>query len=494
MTMEHITIRKARMEDLMQIARLEATCFPAAEAASEEAFRQRLTHYAGHFWLLFRDEELISFVDGFVTDQKDLTDEMFADASLHDPQGAWQMVFGVNTHPDHRRQGYAGQLIRRAIADARQQGRTGLVLTCKKEKIHYYAGFGFVDEGVTDQSTHGGAVWHQMRLRFSEQKKALVLFPCDEPTRNRLEAAAQGKCVFAFKDETWSREEYIEALREAAIIIGEPRNEDFAYCEKLELMQSPSSGVNYYVQGGCFPKNAMLCCTTGGYGNVLAEHMLALTLSLCRRLPEYYDQQREHKWQLLRYDKQLEGSTVLILGAGDIGTTLARWMRPMVGKIIGVRRVARDYPNCYDRMITLAELDEYLPLADIILCALPHTPETAGLLNGERLGKMKPDAVLVNGGRGSLIDQEALCRLLQEGHFWGVGLEVTQPEPLSPEHPLWKQPRLIITPHAAGNSFAMGSPLERKIWDFMIQNVSAYLRGEQPKNQVDFSTGYRRLE
>ena len=494
MTKEKMIIRTARMEDLKQIARLEAVCFPPAEAASEEAFRRRLAHYADHFWLLFRGEELISFVDGFVTDCRDLTDEMFADPSLHNTDGAWQMLFGVATHPDHQRQGCAGQLIRRAIADARQQGRKGLVLTCKDRLVHYYAGFGFVDEGVTDQSTHGGAVWHQMRLRFSDQKKALVLFPCDEPTRRRLVAAAQGKCDFVFKDDTWSREDYREAMREAAIIVGEPRNEDFAYCEKLELMQSPSSGVNYYVQGGCFPKNATLCSTTGGYGNVLAEHMLGMTLSLCRRLPEYYDQQREHQWALRRYDKQLEGSTVLILGAGDIGTTLARWMRPMVGEIIGVRRVARDFPDCYDRMVTLEELDDCLPLADIILCALPHTPETAGLLNEERLRKTKPDAVLVNGGRGSLIDQEALCKLLQEGHFWGVGLEVTQPEPLSADHPLWDQPRLIITPHAAGNSFAMGSPLERKIWDFMIGNVSAYLRGEQPKNQVDFATGYRRLE
>lgn len=332
-----------------------------------------------------------------------------------------------------------------------------------------------------------------IRTPGMEPKKALVLFPCDDPTRQRLEDAGQGRCIFAYKDDAWSREQYHAALGEANIIIGEPRNEDFAYCKKLELMQSPSSGVNYYVEGGCFPKNAKLCCTTGGYGNVLAEHMLALTLSLCRRLPEYYDQQWSHKWELRRYDKQLEGSTVLILGAGDIGTTLARWMRPMVGSIIGVRRVERDYPDCYDRMITLAELDECLPLADIILCALPHTPETAGLLNEERLRKMKSDAVLVNGGRGSLIDQDALCRLLQEGHFWGVGLEVTQPEPLNAEHPLWDQPRLIITPHAAGNSFAMGSPLERKIWDFMIQNVAAYLQGENPQNQVDFSTGYRRL-
>ena len=158
MAHENLTIRKARMEDLRQIAGLEAVCFPPAEAASEASFRQRLEHYADHFWLLFQGAELISFVDGFVTDHVDLTDEMFANASLHDPKGAWQMIFGVNTHPDHRRRGFAGQLIRCAIRDALQQGRKGLVLTCKPEKVHYYAGFGFKDEGITPQSTHGGAV------------------------------------------------------------------------------------------------------------------------------------------------------------------------------------------------------------------------------------------------------------------------------------------------------------------------------------------------
>ncbi|MDY6041772.1 MAG: D-2-hydroxyacid dehydrogenase [Candidatus Faecousia sp.] len=219
-----------------------------------------------------------------------------------------------------------------------------------------------------------------------------------------------------------------------------------------------------------------------------------MVLALCRRLPEYRDQQHVHRWQLLRYDKQLEGSTLLILGAGDIGTTLARWMRPMVGRIIGVRRVARACPPCFDRMVTLQQLDECLPEADIIVCALPHTLETIRLLDERRLRKMKKDAVLVNGGRGSLIDQDALCRLLDEGWFWGVGLEVAQPEPLPADSPLWGQPRVLITPHAAGNSFAPGSPLERKIWDFMIENVSRFLSGETPQNQVDFTTGYRRTE
>ena len=158
-------IRTATFEDLDAIAAVEAACFPAAEAATKEEFAGRLAHYADHFWLLFEDEKLVSFVDGFVTDTPDLTDEMYADASLHDAHGAWQMIFGVNTLPEYRKQGLAGQLLRRAIADAKIQGRRGLVLTCKDRLVHYYAGFGFVSEGVSG-STHGGVVWYQMRLPF----------------------------------------------------------------------------------------------------------------------------------------------------------------------------------------------------------------------------------------------------------------------------------------------------------------------------------------
>jgi len=327
-----------------------------------------------------------------------------------------------------------------------------------------------------------------------EKKTMLVMFPCAPATRELLTAAVGDVSEILFREPSWTVEEYRSALKKAHIIIGEPRNEDFTFCENLELMHSPSSGVNYYMDGGKFPKGAILCCMTGGYGNVLAEHLLALVLSLCRRLPEYHDQQKDHKWELRRYDKQLEDATVLILGAGDIGTTVATWMRPMVGRIIGVRRVERAYPACYDKMVTLDRLDEVLGEADIIVCALPHTAQTVGLLNEQRLRKMKKDAVLVNGGRGSLIDQEALCRLLGEGWFWGVGLEVTSPEPLPKDHPLWDQSRVIITPHAAGNSFAPDSPLVRKIWKFIIPNVCRYLRGEEPENQVDFSTGYRKTK
>lgn len=159
-------IRTATMNDLDAVAAVEAECFPEAEAATKEEFAERIKYYGDHFWLMFEGGKLITFLDGFVTDEPDLTDEMYEKASLHNENGAWQMIFGVNTLPEYRKNGYAGELIRRTIQDARKQGRRGLVLTCKQRLVHYYAKFGFADEGVTDKSVHGGVVWHQMRLTF----------------------------------------------------------------------------------------------------------------------------------------------------------------------------------------------------------------------------------------------------------------------------------------------------------------------------------------
>ncbi len=159
-------IRYAKMEDVAAIAAVEAECFPPAEAATEKEFTERVRYYGNHFWLMFEQEKLIAFVDGFVTDEQDLTDEMYENAAMHNENGAWQMIFGVNTLPDYRKHGYAGELIHRAIEDAKQQGRKGLVLTCKEKLLSYYAKFGFQDEGVSEKSTHGNVVWHQMRLTF----------------------------------------------------------------------------------------------------------------------------------------------------------------------------------------------------------------------------------------------------------------------------------------------------------------------------------------
>ena len=155
--MEHMQIRMATIDDLDAITSVEAECFPPAEAATKEEFARRIKAYGTHFWLLcekgYEGEKLIAFVDGMVTDKKNLTDEMYEKAELHEEGGAWQMIFGVST------------LIRYVINDARAQDRTGIVLTCKESLIHYYEKFGFQKEGISE-SIHGGATWYQMRLTF----------------------------------------------------------------------------------------------------------------------------------------------------------------------------------------------------------------------------------------------------------------------------------------------------------------------------------------
>ena len=159
-------IRTATIDDLEAVTAVEAECFPPAEAATAEEFKERLLYYGNHFWLMFDGDKLISFVDGMVTDEPDLRDEMYERVDMHNESGRWQMIFGVNTIPEYRGHGYAGELIQRAIDDAKAQGRAGIVLTCKDKLVDYYAKFGFVNEGRSDKSRHGGAEWFQMRLFF----------------------------------------------------------------------------------------------------------------------------------------------------------------------------------------------------------------------------------------------------------------------------------------------------------------------------------------
>ena len=161
-----MNIRNGRISDVDELTAIEAECFPAAEAAERKSFEDRLKHYADHFWILEDDNgKIISFVNGMVTDEEHLTDKMYEKASMHDENGAWQMIFGVNTLPKYRKNGYAETVLRNVISDAKEQSRKGLVLTCKEKLIHFYGKLGFVDEGVSD-SEHGGVVWHEMRLTF----------------------------------------------------------------------------------------------------------------------------------------------------------------------------------------------------------------------------------------------------------------------------------------------------------------------------------------
>ncbi len=158
-------IRYATKDDLAAITAVEAACFPEAEAATEKSLKDRLMHYPDCFWLMTEDDKVVAFVNGMCTDEPVLKDEMFADASMHDENGDWQMLFGVCTLPEYRKKGIAGKLLEAAINDTKLRGKKGLVLTCKEALLPYYSKFGFVNEGVS-VSEHGGAKWYQMRIVF----------------------------------------------------------------------------------------------------------------------------------------------------------------------------------------------------------------------------------------------------------------------------------------------------------------------------------------
>lgn len=160
-----MNIRNATTNDLQKIVNVESICFPETEAASENTLKNRLMVYPNHFWLLEDEETLVGFVNGMVTNESILNDEMFKNANLHDENSDWQMIFGVTTIPEYRKQGCAEKLLNKVIHDAKTQGRKGLVLTCKEQLLHYYEKFGFVNEGMSE-STHGGVVWYNMRLLF----------------------------------------------------------------------------------------------------------------------------------------------------------------------------------------------------------------------------------------------------------------------------------------------------------------------------------------
>lgn len=164
-SLKDLKIRHAALSDLRALAELEAACFPAAEAATFDSFRERLRVYPAHFWVAEVGGRIVSAVNGLATNGRDLKDEMYANAEMHDPRGAWQMIFGVATLPEFRHKGLAGTLIKRLAEQARGEGRKGVVLTCKREKAAFYEGLGFKSEGVSS-SEHGGAVWLQMRLEF----------------------------------------------------------------------------------------------------------------------------------------------------------------------------------------------------------------------------------------------------------------------------------------------------------------------------------------
>lgn len=160
-----IVIRKVKPKDLERVTAVEAECFPEAEAAGRDAFRARIEAFPDSFLVAEKDGQLVGFINGCVTDERTIRDEMYEDSSLHRPDGRYQSVFGLDVIPQERRRGIAELLMRTLIEDARKKGRAGMILTCKDRLIHYYEKFGYVNQGLSE-SVHGNAVWYDMLLEF----------------------------------------------------------------------------------------------------------------------------------------------------------------------------------------------------------------------------------------------------------------------------------------------------------------------------------------
>lgn len=314
-----------------------------------------------------------------------------------------------------------------------------------------------------------------------------VLIPTQERHRRLLEASAPDFSFHYSSPEAVTQEE----LDHTDILIGNPPQGMLHGSPRLQWLQCNSAGVEPFLQPGVLHSKTLLTNATGAYGLAISEHMLGMLLEIFKKLHLYRDAQHQHQWQSLGQVRSIEGSTVLVLGMGDIGGEFARRVKALGAHVIGVRRTDTRCPDYADEVHLTADLDQLLPLADVVAVSLPGTRETAGLLDRRRIALMKEGAVVLNVGRGSIIDTEALCDALESGHLGGAGLDVTDPEPLPAGHRLWDIPNAVITPHISG-FYHLPETLER-IVRISAANLKAYTEGLPLKNLVDFSTGYRKL-
>lgn len=266
--------------------------------------------------------------------------------------------------------------------------------------------------------------------------------------------------------------------------------EFLAAATNLRWVQSWSAGVDRYLGLEGLMQNDAIAFTNmkGAHGPVIAEHVFAMVLSLARQLPAFHAAQREATWNRRagRGQFALAESTLVVVGMGGIGREIAKRGRGFEMEVLATVRTRRAAPDYVDELGTNEDLDGYLARADVVAIALPLTDETRGLFDAERITKIKPGAVLVNIARGPIVDTEALVAALESGHLKGACLDVTDPEPLPSDSPLWARDDVIITPHTAGAAQLTG---ERR-WALFRENVQRFARGEELVNLVDKEAGY----
>ena len=321
-------------------------------------------------------------------------------------------------------------------------------------------------------------------------KKILVTVPLEERHVDMLKEAAPN-CEFKFGDFMGKENITEEDVQWAEIILGNVDAKHIKGSEKLLWLQTNSAGVEPYLGSGVLANHTKLTNATGAYGLAISEHMLGMYLEIIKKLNLYRDAQLKEEWGTQGSVKSIYGATVLVLGMGDIGGEFAMRCKALGAYVIGVRRKDAQKPDYADEVYLTEELDNILPRADVVAISLPGTKETQNMFDSERISKMKDGAVILNVGRGTIIDTEALCDALESGKLLGAGLDVTNPEPLPKGHRLWQIPTAVVTPHISGY-YHLQETHERIVRIF-AENLKKFFKGEELKNSIDFSTGYRKL-
>ena len=317
------------------------------------------------------------------------------------------------------------------------------------------------------------------------RKIGVVLRELTEAQRERIRAAAEGQ---GFEIRFFeSAEEDPAYLKEAEVLFGHlPRIAREA--PKLKWICTPFAGVDQFLGEGAFANpEALLTNSSGAYGVTIAEHTVMMLLDILRRQPEYRRLVSAHEWRRDLAVRSVKGSRITLLGTGDIGRETAARLRAFgPASLNGVNRSGRD-PGRFDRILTAADWETVLPETDVLIISLPGTKEAFHMLGEKQLALLPSGAVVINVGRGSVIDQEALIAELRSGRLY-AGLDVFEQEPLAKDDPVWETPNLLITPHTAGN-MTLEHTVEKTAEQF-LEDFERYCEGKPLKHLVDRERGY----
>lgn len=268
----------------------------------------------------------------------------------------------------------------------------------------------------------------------------------------------------------------------ASVILGNVPAAEMHAPAGLEWLQTSSAGYDHYLTAGRLAAHTLLTNAVGAYGQAVSEHMLAQLLCLMKKLHLYRDRQLTRSWADQGEVRSLVGARVLVMGAGDIGTSFARLVAALGAQVTGVRRTRVEPQPPYVRMATPDQLHELLGTADVVACALPSTDRTRGLADRRFFEAMPRGSYFLNAGRGDLVVNGELAEALRSGRLAGAALDVTSPEPLPEDDELWSLPQVIISPHVAG--FWHLPATRDAVLRICLDNLRAYLADEPLANMV----------